>query len=105
MKARTKVKRAGVKLHRKVFGSTKEVRITTGKGGLTKSEIKDVLATLTKAVKDGRIPSLAYQYRPPTIVARRETILITPESVPVATARVRLRAMMKDEYGARYIVD
>ena len=98
------LKRKAVKTHRKVFGKTKEVMITTGKGGLTKEEIKGVLATLSTARKQGKIPDITYNYRPPTFIDRREPIWLIPRTVPVTTARAKIRAVIRAKYGSKYIV-
>ena len=98
------LKRKAVKTHRKVFGKTKEVMITTGKGGLTKEEIKGVLATLSTARKQGKIPALSYEHRPTTFIDRREPIFLTPKTVSVATARAKIKAVIRAKYGSKYIV-
>ncbi len=105
MKLKTFFKRKAVKAHRKVFGKTKEIMLTTGKGGLTKPEIEDVMGTLGKAMKQGKLPPLSYEYRPPTIMGRRAIVWLIPETVSVATARAKVKAVLKAEYGSKYIVN
>ena len=101
-KIRRAVKRKSAKLQSKL--RAKEVMITTGKGGLTKSEIKDVLATLKEAKSFGKIPSLSYEYRPTTIIDRREPIFLIPKNVPIQTARTQVKSIMREKYGTKYIV-
>ena len=105
MAVKQKIKRGFVKAHRKVFGKSKEVMISTGKGGLTKAEIKDVLVTLGRARQQGKIPALTYEYKPPVpILSSREPIFLIPKNVSVATARVKIRAVIRAKYGAKYLV-
>jgi len=107
MAIKQKVKRGFVKVHRKVFGKSNEIMISTGKGGLTKSEINDVLSTLGKACKQGKVPDLTYEYRPPVRILSsrdREPVWLIPKNVSVAAARVKIRAVMRAKYGAKYLV-
>lgn len=98
------LKRGIVKAERKILGKPKEVMITTGKGGLTKSEIKDVLATLSSAGKRGELPQMSYEYRPPFLLGR-EPIFLIPKDGKVHKARVLIREVMKARYGTQFIVD
>ena len=88
------------KLQTRVFGKRKEIMITTGKGGLTKAEIKDVLATISRARRQGTIPAMSYEYHPPSFIDRREPIWLKPKTSPLATARVKLRAVIRSKYGS-----
>jgi len=106
MAGKQKIKRLVTKAHRKVFGKPKEIMVTTGKGGLTKAEISDVLAKLSKARTKGLIPAFSYEYRPPVpLLSPREALFLIPKTVPVSTARVKLRSVMKAIYGTKYTVD
>ena len=104
MDLKRKIERKLTKVHRKVFGPRKEVMITTGKGGLTKAEIKDVLNTISRARKQGTLPAMSYEYRSPTFIDRREPIWLKPKTVSVARARVKVRAVIKTKYGSKYTV-
>ncbi len=78
--------------------------ITTGRGGLTKDEIKEVLDTLVTARKQGKLPALSYEYRSPTFIDRRNPIFVTPEDTAVAEMRVKVRAAVKAKHGSKYVV-
>ena len=100
------IKRGAVRAHRKVFGKPSEVMITTDRGGLTKSEIKDVLQTLASAIKQGILPPSTYEYRPPVrILSNREPVFIIPKDGNVHKARVKIREIMKARYGTQFTVD
>lgn len=104
MKIKQRIKRGAVKAERKILGKPKEVGITTGKGGLTKSEIKDVLATLSSAGKAGKLPQMSYEYHPPFLLGR-EVLYLIPKDGNVHKARVLIREVIKAKYGTQFIVD
>lgn len=99
------LRRRVVKIERKIFGKPKGVMISTGKGGLTKAEIENVLATLGEARKQGKILALSFEYRSPTIIDRREPIFLIPKDGNVLGARVKIRGIIKAKYGAQFSVD
>lgn len=100
------LKRGFVKTHRKVFGKPKEVMITTGRGGLTKSEIRDILDILGKAVQNKEVPNFTYEYRSPVpILSSREPLYLIPKTVPVGTFRMQVNRVIRREYGIGYIID
>jgi len=100
------LKRGFVKTHRKVFGKPKEVMITTGRGGLTKTEIKDILDILGKAVQNKEVSNFTYEYRPPVaILSSREPLILIPKNVPVGTLRIQVNRVIRREYGIGYIID
>ncbi len=101
MTVKKRIKRGIVKAERKIFGKPREVGITTGKGGLTKSEIKDVLATLSSAGKMGKLPQMSYEYHPPFLLGR-EVLYLIPKDGNVHKARVLIREVLK---GTQFIVD
>lgn len=99
------IKRGLVKTHRKVFGKPREIMITTGRGGLTKTEIKDVLDILGEAVRKKEVSNFTYEYRPPVpILSSREPLNLIPKTVPVATFRRQVNRVIRREYGGGYII-
>ena len=106
MRVKQVLKRGMVKAHRKIFGKPTDVMITTGKGGLTKSEIKDVLQTLTTARKQGLLSPLTFEYKPPIpILSNREAIFLIPKDGKVLKARIEIRKILKARYGTQFIVN
>lgn len=100
MSLKKRITRAKVKTYRKVFGRPKDIVVTTGKGGLTKAEIKRVLEILGQASKQGLIPLLTYEYRPPTIIARREMLFLKPKVGSLGTATAKVRKLLKSRFNA-----
>ena len=99
------IKKKAIKVHRKIFGKPKEVMITTGKGGLLKAEIEDVIKTLGNARRQGKIPACRYEYKPPIAFLRgREMLILIPKTDSVLVARAKIRKVMKAKYGTKYIV-
>ena len=101
-----KIKRGLVKAHRKILGKPKDIMITTGKGGLTKAEIKDVLQTLHTAREQGQLSALTFEYKPPIpILDNREPIFLIPKDGNVLGARVKIREIIRARYGTQFTVD
>jgi len=104
MRIKKGITRASVKAHRKVFGKAKEIAVTTGKGGLTKAEITKVLGILRQATKQGLVPQVTYEYRPPTFISRREMLFLKPIEGSLGTATAKIRKVLKARFGANIMV-
>ena len=106
MGIKLKLKRGIVKAHRKVLGKPTDIMITTGKGGLTSSEIKDVLQTLTSARKQGLLTPLSFEFKPPIrFLDNREPLFLTPKDGNVLKARVQIKQLVNARYGNQFMVD
>ena len=100
MTIKKRITKAGLKAHRKVFGRPKKIAVTTGKGGLTKAEITKVLGILGQAIKQGLIPQVTYEYRPPTFISRREMLFLKPNTGSLGTATAKFRKVLQKHFGA-----
>lgn len=96
------VKRAGVKIWRRILGPGKKYAMVdkVAGTGMTGTEIKDVLGVIGR--HKAELPPMTYEYRPPIRFLTKEMLYLKPESGKKAgSLAIKLRKVL----GARYRVD
>ncbi len=83
----------------------KEIAITVKGKGLSKTEVKEVIAELKKARAADKLPPLSYEYNPHTTFFGKDPIYITTKDAPLERTGVKIRAILRSKFGSKYNVN
>ncbi len=75
-----------------------------GKGGLSRQEISEVLATLKLAKAKGEIPPLTYEASSHSRLFGKDPIYLSPKSADLKRTAVKVRMLLRRKFGDKYSV-
>ena len=82
----------------------KEISITKGKQGLSKSENKEVITALRAARGREEIPALTFEYNRSPLFFGKDPLYLEPKTADLRRTAVKVRTVLRRAFGNKYSV-